>query len=109
MNYKEKGERLGLDENEYIELLQLFVKSGHADLQKLKNGLDQRDIDLVVHSAHTLKGASGNLGLMTIYEMANQIENKAADLQIESLDQQVQLLADHFNVFASSVPRTDTA
>jgi HPt (histidine-containing phosphotransfer) domain-containing protein len=104
MNYKELSDALGLDESEYIELLHLFVESGKSDLEKLQTALADLDFQQIIQSAHTLKGASGNLGLLDIYEAAAQIERNAAGRQIEMLTQQVQLIADQMKAIASCVP-----
>ncbi len=103
MNYKVICENLGLEEDEYIELLQLFVETGNANLQRLQTALSELDWQQVVRSAHTLKGASGNLGLTDIHQSASQIERHAAERQIEILTQQVQLLAHQMKAVASNI------
>ncbi len=72
MDFVKLGEKLGLDEEEYRELIELFIETGTADLQKLKTAMEQGDMEGVGSSAHSMKGASGNLGLMDIYEAAKQ-------------------------------------
>ena len=72
MDFRKLGEKLGLDEEEYRELIELFIETGTADLQKLKIAMEQGDLAGVGSSAHSVKGASGNLGLMDIYEAARQ-------------------------------------
>ncbi len=104
MNYKEICDNLGLEEEEYIELLQLFVETGNADLQRLQTALTELDWQQVLSSAHTLKGASGNLGLTDIHESAAQIERHAADRQIEPLTREVQQLAAQMKAVTSCVP-----
>jgi len=92
MNFKELGENLGLEEDEYRELVDLFIMTGSADFQKIKDGLAANDVDLVVRSAHTIKGASGNLGLMAVSETAKFIEDQAVENRLERLDEAVQTM-----------------
>jgi len=77
MNCKELAQRLGLEEEEYLELLELFVETTGSNLAKLQGGLDASDSRQVLEAAHTIKGSSANLGLMEISEAAKGIEEKA--------------------------------
>jgi len=86
MNFKELGANLGLEEDEYRELVDLFLLTGSADFQKLQEGLAARDAEQVMRSAHTIKGASGNLGLMQVSAAAKIIEDRALDNQLDELN-----------------------
>jgi HPt (histidine-containing phosphotransfer) domain-containing protein len=77
MNCKELAQRLGLEEEEYLELLELFVETTGPNLAKLQGGLDACDSRQVLEAAHTIKGSSANLGLAAIAEVAKEIEEKA--------------------------------
>lgn len=92
MNFKKLGENLGLEEDEYRELVDLFIMTGTEDFQKIKAGLASDDVDLVARSAHTIKGASGNLGLMAVSETAKFIEDRAVEKRLDSLDEAVQTM-----------------
>ncbi len=87
MNFQELGERLGLDEDEYRELVELFVETGSVDFERLRTSVQNQDTEQIVKSAHTLSGAAGNLGLMEIHKLAKQIENSARDNRLEGLDE----------------------
>lgn len=92
MNFKELGENLGLDEDEYRELVELFVDSGSAEFKRLKEAVSANDADQIMRSAHTIKGAAGNLGLMDIHEEAKKIEACAGDGQSEGLARAIQVM-----------------
>jgi HPt (histidine-containing phosphotransfer) domain-containing protein len=92
MNFKELGENLGLDEDEYRELVELFVDTGSAEFERLKTGIAANDKDTMVRSAHTIKGAAGNLGLMEIHEEAKKIEHLISQGRTDDLDQAMQIL-----------------
>jgi HPt (histidine-containing phosphotransfer) domain-containing protein len=83
MNCKELAENLGLEEEEYLELLELFVETTASNLDKLQSGLADGDSGEVSEAAHTIKGSSANLGLKEIAESAKGIEERARqnDLQ----------------------------
>jgi HPt (histidine-containing phosphotransfer) domain-containing protein len=103
MNFKELGENLGLEEDEYRELIDLFIQSGGTDLQNLAQAIAARDADLVVRSAHTIKGASGNLGLTEVSAAAKIIEERAMRNQLDDLTQALQALGNHFQAIRAFV------
>jgi len=55
MDFKELGENLGLEEDEYMELVELLVDTGKVDVQKLKTAIEQGDSDEAGNAAHSLK------------------------------------------------------
>ena len=70
MDIKALAENLGLEEDEYLELADLLVETGLVDLSIMESALEGGDADAAAKAAHSLKGASGNLGIMDIYELA---------------------------------------
>jgi len=98
MNFREMGASIGLEEDEYKELIELFIESGGADFQNLQDGLAAGDADRVMRCAHTIKGASGNLGLMKISEAAKIIEESAMKNDLNDLTTTVQKLGSLFEV-----------
>ncbi len=97
MNFKALGEQLGLDEEEYRELIDLFIESGGADYQKLLDGVAAGDADTVCSCAHTIKGASGNLGLLDVSAVASLIEERAMNHKLEDIGQAVETLKTQFD------------
>jgi HPt (histidine-containing phosphotransfer) domain-containing protein len=92
MNFKELGESLGLEEDEYRELVELFANTGAADFEKIESGLASSDADTVMRSAHTIKGAASNLGFADLSDTAKIIEESASNNRLEGLDQAVSTL-----------------
>jgi HPt (histidine-containing phosphotransfer) domain-containing protein len=103
MNFKALAENLGLEEDEYRELVELFLETGRADYQKIESGLANRDADQVIRSAHTIKGAAGNLGFTEISDLAKVIEENADNNTLEGLDQAVSSLRSHFESITAFV------
>jgi len=75
MNFKEIGESIGLEEDEYIEMIELFVESGGEDLQKLEAAIKEADAEKAHEASHSIKGSSGSLMLDAIYEIAKSMDD----------------------------------
>ena len=91
MNLKELGESLGLDEDEYSEMIDLFFESGGADLKKIETAVARSDAGQGSAASHSLKGSAGSLGLMAIYEKTTIIDDK---LRRGNLDGVSEMVAD---------------
>jgi histidine phosphotransfer protein HptB len=100
MNFKELGEKIGLDEDEYRELVELLLDTGMADFGRLKSGFDSGDARQVARSAHTISGAAGNLGIMALHEVAQRIELAAVENRLESVAGEVAFLKGQFDEIA---------
>lgn len=79
MNIQKLAENLGLETEEYLELLDLFVDTAASDLAALQSAVGEGNSEKAVGAAHSLKGAAGNLGLMEIHEHAKKIEADARE------------------------------
>jgi HPt (histidine-containing phosphotransfer) domain-containing protein len=76
MNLKELGESLGLDEEEYLEMIDLFFESGGGDLKKIEAAVADGDAARGYAASHSLKGSAGSLGLTMIYEKTIIVDDK---------------------------------
>jgi HPt (histidine-containing phosphotransfer) domain-containing protein len=103
MNFKELAAELGLEEDEYRELVELFMTTGAAEFEKLKAAWTAGDVDTVMRSAHTIKGASGNLGLTDVYNTATTIEKSADNGQLDGLEQHLSTLQTQIDAIATFV------
>jgi len=74
MDFKELAENLELEENEFFELIGLFVKTAYSELNKLQSAIEDGDTKEAARVAHSIKGTSANLGLTEIFELAKRIE-----------------------------------
>ena len=92
MNIKELAERLGLEEDEYLELIELFIDTGSADLERFRAAIEDGDGEEAAQAVHSLKGASGNLGLMDIYDLARESEEKARSNSLDGLGESLEFL-----------------
>ncbi|PID40952.1 MAG: hypothetical protein CR984_00550 [Proteobacteria bacterium] len=92
MNIKELGEKLGLEEDEYRELLELFRETGGTDIATIKSALAAGDAEQVARSAHTISGAAGNMGIMDIHEAAKSIEQAANAGKLDVVGDEMKVL-----------------
>ncbi|RLB86869.1 MAG: hypothetical protein DRH15_00405, partial [Deltaproteobacteria bacterium] len=61
MNLEELSSNLGLEKEDYLELLELLVGTGTQDINTLKEAVAANDADRAAKAAHSLKGATANL------------------------------------------------
>jgi len=83
MDFCKMAENIGLDEQDFREMAELFVSVGVTDLARLRDACASQDCQGVVMSAHSLKGASANLGFTEIYEISKRVEAAA---RVQKLD-----------------------
>jgi len=83
MNFKELAENLYLEEDEYLELLELFLETGAADLKKCRAAIAAGDAEQAARAIHTFKGSSGNMGLTELYEAAIAAEKDIKNGELE--------------------------
>ena len=100
MNIKELAENLGLEEDEYLELLELFLDTGMTDIEKLRSAIEEGNAEEAAQAAHSLKGASGNLGLMEIYDVALKSEEEARNNSLDGLVDSAQTLKEQLDSLA---------
>lgn len=102
MNIKELAENLGLEEDEYLELLELFIDTGMAEIKKFRSALEEGNAEGAAQAAHSLKGASGNLGLMEIYDVALKCEEEARNNTLDGIADSVQTLKEQLDALAET-------
>jgi len=99
---KEIADERGIDEEDVLELLELFLEYTQAeDLAALREALREGNPEVAREKAHSIKGAALNLKLTEIASLAREIENKCdtadlggAEVLLNSIDHQVRLVED---------------
>ena len=89
MDVKQLASRLGLEEDDIYDVLELFIQTAPSDLMKMTTGLNKQDTVQVGEAAHSLKGSTGTLGLMDISNHAQLIMKQSREKNIEDLTQTV--------------------
>lgn len=86
MDYKDLASQLGVDEEDFMELVELFVDTSLNDIEKIKAGLAQNSAEDAAAAAHSIKGAAGNLGFNDIYELAQDMETQAKQGSLDNFE-----------------------
>ena len=90
MDFNALAENLGLEKDEYIELVELFIETGKPQLIELNGAVEKKNGDHIRKIAHSLKGASGNLGLMEIYEESKKMEEQSSSQNYRELAESIE-------------------
>ena len=103
MDLKELAESIGLDEDEFNELLNLFIETSRSDLTKLREGLQEGDHQKVSAAAHSIKGAAGNMGFTEIYETAKKVEADAREKVLHGAETGAAVISDELTKIAENL------
>jgi HPt (histidine-containing phosphotransfer) domain-containing protein len=103
MDIKALADNLGLEEDEYLELADLLVETGMVDLSNMESAFHEGDADAAAGAAHSLKGASGNLGIMDIYELAKTVEAESRNNNLPSIEAPLKELREKLEALAKLV------
>ena len=79
MNLEALAEEIGLEPEEYLEMLEIFLETGDTDLQRLEAAIVAANAEEAHEAAHSLKGSSGSLGLEDIFALARDIDDLARE------------------------------
>ena len=83
MNLKDLGNHLEMEEEEFLELIELFLDTSTSDLNHLQSAVEKGEGLNAVKAAHSIKGAAANLGMTELYELAKRIEIAAQRNQFD--------------------------
>ncbi len=85
------------------EFIGTYLDNSPRLLEKLDTALLQGDLQGVFHNAHQLKGGSGSIGAMQVFQLAKEIEKQARMDSAEKLEQQVNELRQAFERVAAEL------
>jgi HPt (histidine-containing phosphotransfer) domain-containing protein len=86
MVFKDLAANLGLDEEDFQELVELFVTTTLSDIEKIKDGVLHNNSKDAAAASHSIKGASGNLGFDEIFTLVKSMENKAKEDNLDDFE-----------------------
>jgi HPt (histidine-containing phosphotransfer) domain-containing protein len=87
INLREMAENVGLEEDEYLPLLVLFIETSICHLNELKSDILKGDSRKVYETIHTIRGAAENLGIPEMSEIAKVMELKARKDVLEGAEE----------------------
>ena len=97
MSFKDLAIDLQMEKEEYLEMIALFLEISAKDLTDLQSALERGDGPRAANAAHSIKGASSNLGLMQIYELAQKIETEARENHSDRNSERVLMLRERLD------------
>lgn len=92
-------ERVDGDEELAKDLLDLFFEDVPGRITTIKKAQESGDMKTVTIEAHTIKGASSNIGADDIREAAFQVELAGKDENQETIPSLIQQLEEKFKAF----------
>lgn len=82
-NIKEALDRVLGDEELYMICLEKFMDD--EGFNRLGEFIEEKDIEKAFNESHTLKGVSGNLGLIPLYELLVKIVEQLRENSLEGV------------------------
>jgi len=64
-----------LMEDSLPTFIETYIENTHKLLDELEQAIPAEDSDSVFHNAHQLKGGSGSIGAMQVFQIAKQMED----------------------------------
>jgi HPt (histidine-containing phosphotransfer) domain-containing protein len=95
-------EMVGGDEDFIVEILELYVQASGADVESLVSAVGRDAGAEASRLAHTLKGASGNVGADAMMDLCQRLE---LALKNNATNEVTALVAKIEDVFAQTVER----
>ena len=105
MKLEELAENLEMEEDEFVEMTDLFVKTCLSDLMKLQSAIEKREVLHVAKHAHSIKGAAVNLGFMEIFDDAKRMEMEARDDRLNDAPEMVQKIKEEIDRIVEALTR----
>jgi HPt (histidine-containing phosphotransfer) domain-containing protein len=76
-------------------LVQAFVKNAQPGLEQMRLALQVQDFATIEQQAHRIRGASANVGVFMMPEVAAQLERQAREKTLEGATERLEALEDH--------------
>ena len=105
MDINKLAKNLGLEEEEYLELVALLIQTSTADIGRIESAVKGQAPDEAAGALHSIKGAAGNLGLTDIYELARQGESEARNNALDKIPDIVRAIRTRLNSLAELAGR----
>jgi len=103
LNFKALADNLEMKEEEFAEMIELFLNTSSSDLNHLGPAVENGEVLKVANAAHSIKGAASNLGLIEIYELAKTIEMEARDRHLNRVPEWIQILREKLDQMAEGL------
>ena len=103
MTLSEISAMFGIEEEDCIDLVTLLLTTSKSDLEQIKNAVKNDDMEQIEAGAHSIKGASGNLGFNELAQVTTKAEQNAKDGVKSGWDEIIQEITDELNLIEKLV------
>ena len=103
VDFQEGLVRLGGNETLYYSLLQMFIDEHHNSLDYINQQLNDNNIDETKFRVHAIKGASVNLGAISLYTAAIEFENQLKQSQSSDVQSKLELFSNELTYFINEI------
>ncbi|MCG8619304.1 MAG: Hpt domain-containing protein [Desulfobacterales bacterium] len=83
MDFGEMASRLGIDREDFTELVELFITTTRSDMDKILGAMAGDNPADAAAAAHSIKGAAANLGFEDMADLAKTMEFRGKDGSLE--------------------------
>ena len=105
MDFNDLASRLGIDEEDMKELVELFVTTTLSDIEKIRKGISDNNPAAASAASHSIKGAAGNLGFDEIFSLSRDMEMQAKKGSLENFDGYISDLENKVNALDPSISK----
>jgi len=105
LNLKKLANHLQIEENQFLELTDLFLKTTFTELTNLESALEDRHSATAERMAHSIKGAAGILGFMEIHEVAKKIESTIRENHLTDIHGTILMIREKLDLVADALQR----
>jgi HPt (histidine-containing phosphotransfer) domain-containing protein len=103
MNLKALAKNSEMEEDEFREIVELFITSTQSDLTRLQSALAKGSVREVAIAAHSIKGSAGMIGMMEIYEVAKRVEMRAHEGSVEGTEKAIEEIGEELNLVVKTL------
>ncbi len=89
---KQMAENVGLEEDDYLPLLELFITTSMAYVKELQTAIHNGDAKSVYETIHTIRGAAENLCIPEMSVVAKELELRAHRNILEGAEEAAECL-----------------
>jgi len=101
-------EEMGLDQEQYLEILMEFIEDKKKDMTDLEDALAQEDTELISRLAHKIKGSATNLRLDSLARPAVNVEKAAKEGDVSGIAGNLDILRREFELLHGRRKRNGT-
>ncbi|MFA5905009.1 MAG: Hpt domain-containing protein [Desulfobacula sp.] len=105
MDFNDLASRLGIDNEDFKELVELFVTTSLSDIEKIRKGVSENIPTDAAAASHSIKGAAGNLGFDDIFSLARDMEIQAKKGGLENFNGYIIDLENKVNALNLSISK----